>query len=133
MTRALLLRFPFLLPPLFAALALSGCGVPRIPGITPFKMEIQQANFVTQEMVSRLAPGMTKEQVRLTLGTPLLTDVFHGDRWDYVYWREDAAGKREHRRLSVFFQDSKLARLEGDIVSAATDKQVSAPATQDSR
>ena len=106
---------------LLAALALAlagGCSVPRIPGITPYKMDIQQGKYVSQEMVSQLRPGMSKEQVRFLLGTPLLTDIFHGERWDYVYWREDAAGKREQRKLAVFFDDGKLARLDGDVVSA---------------
>jgi outer membrane protein assembly factor BamE len=100
------------------AISLTGCGyVPRIPGITPYKMDIQQGNFVSQEMVSKLEPGMSKDQVRLLLGTPLLTDIFHAERWDYVYWREDEAGKREQRRLTVHFADGKLARLDGDVVA----------------
>jgi outer membrane protein assembly factor BamE len=100
------------------AAALSACGVPRIPGVTPYKMDIQQGNFVTQETVSQLKPGMTKDQVRVVLGTPLLNDIFHGERWDYVYWRENEAGKREQRKLAVFFEDGKLARVDGDIVAA---------------
>ena len=100
----------------FAAMTLSACGVPRIPGITPYKMEIQQGNYVSQEMVSQLKPGMTKEQVKLVLGTPLLTDIFHSEkRWDYVYWKEDQAGNREQRKLVVFFEDGKLERLDGDV------------------
>ena len=100
----------------FAAMTLSACGVPRIPGITPYKMEIQQGNYVSQEMVSQLKPGMTKEQVKLVLGTPLLTDIFHSEkRWDYVYWKEDQAGNREQRKLVVFFEDGKLQRLDGDV------------------
>jgi outer membrane protein assembly factor BamE len=99
---------------------LSACSyVPRIPGITPFRMEIQQGNFVSQEMVSQLKPGMSKDQVRSILGTPLLTDIFHAERWDYVYWLEDAAGKREQRKLAVYFQDGKLDRLDGDVVAKA--------------
>lgn len=108
---------------LVAALAvagLAGCSyVPRIPGITPYKMEIQQGNYVSQEMVSRLQPGMSKDQVRLALGTPLLTDIFHADRWDYVYWREDQAGRREQRKLAVFFDQGKLARIDGDVQSSS--------------
>jgi outer membrane protein assembly factor BamE len=108
--------------PLLAAAAamLSSCGyVPRIPGITPYKMEIQQGNFVSQEMVSKLQAGMSKEQVKLVLGTPLLTDIFHSERrWDYVYWLEGQDGKREQRKLAVFFEDGKLARLDGDVVPA---------------
>jgi outer membrane protein assembly factor BamE len=97
--------------------ALAGCGVPRIPGVTPYKIDIQQGNFITQDMVAQLKPGLTKEQVRSILGTPLLTDIFHADRWDYPYWHENQAGKREQRRLTVFFDDGKLARLDGDIVA----------------
>jgi outer membrane protein assembly factor BamE len=101
------------------ALIVSGCNyVPRIPGITPYKMEIQQGNFVSQEMVSQLKPGMTKEQVRFLLGTPLVADIFHPDRWDYVYWREAPDGRREQRKLTVLFEKGELARLDGDVVPA---------------
>ncbi len=71
----------------------AGCGyAPRIPGVTPYRMEIQQGNFVSQEMVAQLKPGMTKDQVRFILGTPMVTDIFHADRWDYIYWREASNG-----------------------------------------
>ncbi|HEX9395764.1 MAG TPA: outer membrane protein assembly factor BamE [Burkholderiales bacterium] len=97
----------------------AGCGwVPRIPGVTPYKIDIQQGNFISQEMVTQLKPGMSKEQVRSLLGTPLLTDIFHAERWDYVYWRLTPAGRRESRRLVVFFDDNKLARVGGDVVPA---------------
>jgi outer membrane protein assembly factor BamE len=98
------------------ALATSACGVPRIPGITPYKMDIQQGNLLTQEQVSRLKAGMTKEEVRIALGTPLLTDIFHGERWDYVYWHEDSSFKLEQRRLVLYFSDGKLSRVDGDVV-----------------
>ena len=107
---------------LLVLLLLASCGVPRIPGITPFKPEIQQGNYVSQEMISQVKPGMTREQVRFLLGTPLLTDIFHADRWDYVYWREPTNGKREQRRVALFFTDNKLARMEGDIVSPAAGR-----------
>jgi outer membrane protein assembly factor BamE len=105
-----------LLAIVFAAL-LGGCGV-RIPGLTPFKMDIQQGNYVTQEMASSIRAGMSKEQVRQALGTPLLADAFHSERWDYVYYREDETGKLEKRRLTVYFSDGKLVRLDGDVVAA---------------
>ena len=98
---------------------LSACGyVPTIPGITPYKIDIQQGNYISQEMVGGLKPGMSKEEVKLALGTPLLTDIFHADRWDYLYWREKPGEKREQRKLTVFFEDGKLMRLDGDTVSA---------------
>src|SRR5687767_14106840 len=89
MIRHMIRRF---LPVLLVlAAGVPGCSyVPRIPGITPYRMEIQQGNFVSQEMVSQLKPGMTREQVRFILGTPMVTDVFHPERWDYVYWRESS-------------------------------------------
>ena len=117
-----MIRAASLLALLLAATHLSGCGVPRIPGITPYKPDIQQGNFVSHEMVQQLKPGMTREQVRFLLGTPLLTDIFHADRWDYVYWREAPNGKRESRKLAIFFSDGKLARMEGDVVSPAAGR-----------
>jgi outer membrane protein assembly factor BamE len=103
-----------------ALVALGACSkVPTIPGVTPFRIEIQQGNFVSQEMVSQLKPGMSKEQVRFVLGTPLVTDIFHGDRWDYVFYREPQGGKREQRALAVFFdKEGRLQRVEGDVVPA---------------
>ena len=106
---------------LFAALlllaALYGCGVPRVPGITPYKPEIQQGNYFSQETLAQVKPGMSREQVRFILGTPLITPIFHADRWDYVYWREDERGKREERRIALFFVDNKLERITGDAQS----------------
>ena len=104
--------------PLPLALLCACSYVPRIPGVTPYRIDIQQGNFVSQEMVAQLKPGMSKEQVRLVLGTPLLTDIFHADRWDYVYWREKPGEKREQKKLTVFFEDGKLMRLDGEGVAA---------------
>jgi outer membrane protein assembly factor BamE len=107
---------------LCVAALLSACQsaqlVPKIPGLEPYRMTIQQGNNLSQEMVSQLKVGMTREQVRFVLGTPLLMDVFHADRWDYVYYRElpGGGGKREQRNLSVVFEKDKLARVIGDLV-----------------
>ena len=85
-------------------------------------MEIQQGNFLTQEQVDKLKPGMTKEQVRFLLGTPLLVDVFHPDRWDYVYRRQKASSKElEERKLTLFFEGNRLLRSEGNMVPAPAD------------
>jgi len=105
---------------LCAAALLSACKaaeiVPKIPGLEPYRMTIQQGNNLSQEMVAQLKLGMTREQVRFVLGTPLLMDVFHADRWDYVYYREIPGGKREQRNLSVVFEKDKLVRVLGDLV-----------------
>jgi len=98
--------------PLFLSF-LGGCG-----WLAPYRIDIQQGNFISADVVGQLRPGMTKEQVRLVLGTPLLTDIFHADRWDYVYWRERPGEKREQRKLIVFFEDGKVTRLDGDVVAA---------------
>ena len=102
-----------------AALALSGCSttsslreyVPQI--VTPYRIDIQQGNFVTQDMTEQLRAGQTKDQVRFVLGTPLLTDVFHSDRWDYVFRSAKGWNDPEKRRLTVFFdKEARLARWE---------------------
>jgi outer membrane protein assembly factor BamE len=100
------------------ALQLAGCG-----WLAPYRIDIQQGNFVSQEMVAQLKRGMTKEQVRFVLGTPLVTDIFHAERWDYVYLLDRPGEPRVQRRLVVFFEDGKLSRLDGDVVAAAGDAE----------
>lgn len=114
-------RIPSRAFPLAALALLAGCKsveVPKLPGVTPYRIVIQQGNFISDEMVAQLKPGMTREQVRYVLGTPLVTDIFHADRWDYVFFRELPNGKREQRNLSVVFVDGKLARVLGDLLPA---------------
>ena len=86
--------------------------------ITPYRVEIVQGNVVTKEQAEAVKPGMSRAQVRDILGSPLLADPFHADRWDYVYWREATNGSREQRKLTVFFDNGTLARLDGDVVSS---------------
>jgi outer membrane protein assembly factor BamE (lipoprotein component of BamABCDE complex) len=82
-----------------------------------YRMEIQQGNYVSQAAASQLKLGMTKDQVRFVLGTALLTDIFHEDRWDYVYWRRRANSRDvEERRFTLLFRDGTLNRIEGDVV-----------------
>src|ERR1017187_8606184 len=104
-----------------AALLLVFCGSAQlnVPNINPYRIEIQQGNFVSPEMVSQLKPGMSKDQVRFILGTALITDSFHADRWDYVFRREKARSTElEQRKLAVFFENGKLTRIEGDVTPA---------------
>jgi outer membrane protein assembly factor BamE len=102
-----------------ALLALSGCSN-ILNSVGAYRIGIQQGNFVSQETVSRLKVGMSKEQVRFVLGTPLVTDIFHADRWDYVYYNKPQnSNKVEERKLTVIFVDGRLAKLEGDVVPAA--------------
>ncbi len=98
-------------------LALAGCKMPDVPTmISPYKMDVQQGNVVTQEMVAKLKLGMTRSQVRFALGSPLIVDPFRNDRWDYVYTYQKQGRPLENRRIIVIFQDDKLLRVEGDVV-----------------
>jgi len=99
------------------------------PGfINEYKIDIQQGNVLTQEMVAQLKPGQTREQVRFILGTPLLADVFHQDRWDYAYsYRNGRTGETYTRYFSVFFdQNNRLAKVSGDVEVAGLE-DLSAP------
>lgn len=85
-----------------------------ISKLTPYKVDIQQGNFVSSEMLSKLKPGMTKEQVRFVLGTPLLTDMFHANRWDYLFRLQKPNGALTTNRVTVFFKDNLVDRIVND-------------------
>lgn len=89
--------------------------------ISPYRVTIQQGNFVSSEMVANLKEGMTRDQVRFALGTPLLTDMFHADRWDYVFRLTRGNGELTKSRVTVFFKDDKLARFEGGDLPTEND------------
>lgn len=84
--------------------------------LSPHKIDVQQGNYVDQDMVAKLKPGMTRAQVRFVLGTPLVADPFHANRWDYAFLRQKNGGAPEHRKITVIFEDDKLARVDGDII-----------------
>ncbi len=90
--------------------------------LRPYRIDIQQGNFVSREMVAQLKEGMqrqdglTREQVRFALGTPLLTDVFHADRWDYIFRLKKASGEVISSRVTVFFKDNRLVNIEGGVL-----------------
>lgn len=102
---------------LIAVLLLSGCAASTIENYVPtvYKVDIQQGNVITQDMVSRLKPGMTKSQVRFVLGSPPITDMFHANRWDYVYTYKKRGTLTEERKLALFFENDLLARVTGDV------------------
>lgn len=81
--------------------------------LSPYRVDIQQGNFVSQEMLAQLKVGMTMAQVQFALGTPLLNDMFHSDRWDYVFRMQKRNGEVTTSRVTVFFKDKRLARFEG--------------------
>jgi outer membrane protein assembly factor BamE len=118
--------------PVAATLALYGCstvgeGVKTVGGITEivpnaldrtsliYRPEVQQGNVLSQEQVDALKPGMTKRQVRFLLGTPMLTDVFHANRWDYTFTFGIGSQPTEIRHVAVHFEDDRLVRITGDM------------------
>ncbi len=83
----------------------------RLPFV--YKMPVQQGNILSEEMVDRLEPGMSRAQVRYLLGTPLLSDMFHTDRWDYIYTHRRGHQPMERKRLTVWFEEDALIKIDG--------------------
>jgi outer membrane protein assembly factor BamE len=78
-----------------------------------YKMPVQQGNIVSKDMLDQLKLGMTKDQVRYVLGTPMLMDMFHSNRWDYTYTMQRGGKPMEKKPLTLFFQDDALIRIQG--------------------
>lgn len=103
-----------------ASASLAACGSvnmvsTNIAGmVTPYKMDIVQGNFVSKEQAAAVKPGMSRAQVRDILGTPLLTSLFHGDRWDYVFTFKRQGLAPQARKVTVFFQGDALERMQAD-------------------
>ncbi|KQQ56741.1 MULTISPECIES: outer membrane protein assembly factor BamE [Pseudomonas] len=100
-------------------LALAGCSFPGV-----YKIDIQQGNVVTQDMIDQLRPGMTRRQVRFIMGNPLLVDTFHANRWDYLYSLQPGGGERQQERMSVLFNgNDQLVGLSGDFMPGVSKDQ----------
>ncbi|MFJ4386123.1 outer membrane protein assembly factor BamE [Pseudomonas sp. NPDC089408] len=100
-------------------LALAGCSFPGV-----YKIDIQQGNVVTQDMIDQLRPGMTRRQVRFIMGNPLIQDTFNTNRWDYLYSLQPGGGKRQQERMSIFFNESdQLVSLSGDFMPGVSRDQ----------
>lgn len=105
-----------LIPALVAASLLAGCSFGSIADrVNPYRIDVRQGNYVDQAMVAQLKRGMSRDQVRFVLGSPLITDVFRTDRWDYVYRFKPGQGELQQRTISVFFVDDRLDRVDGDV------------------
>ncbi|WP_422648073.1 hypothetical protein OJJOAM_002350 [Cupriavidus sp. H18C1] len=114
---------PALLTPLLAAITLASAACSTYDStsrkiasaITPYRINIVQGNFVSREAAAQLREGMTRDQVQFLLGTPLLTDVFHANRWDYVFsFKRGNTQVVQQRRFTVFFDNDRLVRFSGD-------------------
>jgi len=96
----------------FLLIFLTACSKDKIPGV--YRIDIQQGNDVTQEMIAQLKPGMTKNQVAYVMGTPLIIDTFHPNRWDYLYSYHPGNGQREQRHITLHFKEDQLDYLGGN-------------------
>lgn len=111
---------------LILALLCASCSS-SLPSIKPYKMDIQQGNVVTSKMMLQLRPGMTKSQVRFIMGTPLIQDSFHKDRWDYFYQMRKDGKIIEQRRVILEFNQDALLRVRGDVVPAGSGQDMAEP------
>jgi outer membrane protein assembly factor BamE len=93
---------------------------PVLSACTLYKMDIRQGNFVTPDMRDKLKLGMTKPQVRYVLGTPMINDPFHANRWDYAYRLEHRSKLVESQNLTLYFEGDNLVRIVDGNVSAET-------------
>ncbi|WP_028534878.1 outer membrane protein assembly factor BamE [Paludibacterium yongneupense] len=118
---------------LVAVIALSGCSsnvsLNPLTWIPPYQMDIQQGNQLTADAVAKLKPGMTRSQVRFVLGTPLLNDAFHADRWDYKYRLVQSGRQVQDKLFTVYFKGDLLDRYEGDVLPAERPILVGVPAS----
>ena len=118
---------------LMAAL-LAACGTPKdqagsfntgslnpVNWITPYRVDVIQGNFVSREQVEQLRPGLTREQVKSVMGTPLLASLFHADRWDYVFSLQRQGVPNQSYKYTVFFTGDQLVRFEGDTMPSEAD------------
>lgn len=97
-----------------AMACLCACGFVGFPGV--YKINVEQGNIVTQEMVDQLKPGMNRRQVRFVLGTPLIEDTFNQNRWDYLYVKRNGMKVLDESLLTVEFDGDALVRISGDLV-----------------
>jgi outer membrane protein assembly factor BamE len=110
-----------------AVAALSACGTVDgmtgrvVESITPYKVEVVQGNFISREQVEALRPGLTRQQVKEVLGTPLLASLFHADRWDYVFTLKRKGVEPQARHLTVFFKGNVMERFEGDTMPSEAE------------
>jgi outer membrane protein assembly factor BamE len=120
---------------LLAAALLTGCassdgeksGFHILPRV--FKFPIQQGNIVTQDMVDKLQPGMTRAQVRFVMGTPLIADTFNQNRWDYLYTLKKPSGELLREQMTIQFDGDRLVSISGDYMPSSA-ANAAAPAAE---
>jgi outer membrane protein assembly factor BamE len=105
---------------LLTSLTLVSCStiMNYIPGV--YTIDVQQGNIIDQAMIDQLRPGMNKRQVLYIMGSPMLDDVFHKNRWDYVYLNQPSGEDSAQKQLSLFFENDQIAGIQGDFRPSAT-------------
>lgn len=101
---------------------LSACASSSMPSfLQPYQFDINQGNILEDDKMAQLKLGMSKEQVRFLLGTPMLDDMFHANRWDYIYFHKAGKDTPVQRKFALFFDASgKLERSEPPLVELPT-------------
>ncbi len=99
---------------LISLLATAGCSTLRFPGV--YRIDIPQGNFVTEDMLSELQPGMSPEQVRYVLGAPTLVDPFTPDLWIYPMTYRPGEGENVSQSITVYFENGAYSRYEGEVI-----------------
>jgi outer membrane protein assembly factor BamE len=105
---------------------LASCSSGHLPSFEPYKVEIRQGNLITQDMRAKIKLGMTQAQVKAALGSPLINDAYHANRWDYFYSLEQQGKVVESQRLTLYFDKNVLARIDD-----ATPLKPAEPAQQE--
>ena len=101
--------------------SMSGSAINPVNWITPYKVDVIQGNFVSKEQVGQLQAGMTRDQVKAVLGTPLMASLFHADRWDYVFTLKRQGVEPQSFKYTVFFKGDQLERFEGDTMPSEAE------------
>lgn len=104
-----------------AILGLASCSAERVSNFPSYKLKIIQGNELNPRAVVSLRQGMTRDQVQLLLGTPLLRDAFHADRWDYTFNTSRNGIIKEQSNLTLYFENDVLARAEGDAIQKSIE------------
>jgi outer membrane protein assembly factor BamE len=99
-----------------------------------YRINIQQGNFLDQAAVEQVKPGMTRSQVRYLLGTPMVADTFDKERWDYIYYLKKGRSRHvDSRRVTVYFDGDKVARLDKPTAAEAAAQDASAAKLKNGR
>ena len=110
-----------------AAMGLSACSSERVSNFPSYKLKVEQGNELDANKVQQLQAGMTREQVRLLLGTPSIRSAFHANRWDYQFLISRNGVVKVNHNLTVYFDGDLLSRYEGSALQAAGHSQAAEP------